>query len=48
MVIEVLFEVYDILGLGYSGHIYNQAVTEEFRDLKIEYERQKLIRCMEG
>ncbi len=42
-VLELCFEVHNILGPGYSEKIYEEAVTKELKSKGIGYERQKLI-----
>lgn len=40
---EAVFEVHNILGPGYSENIYESALAKEFRERKINYEKQRLI-----
>jgi GxxExxY protein len=42
-IMDAVFEVHKILGPGYSENIYESALAKEFRDRKINHERQKLI-----
>jgi len=40
---EAIFEVRNVLGPGYSENIYESALAKEFKERKINYERQRLI-----
>jgi len=42
-IMRAVFDVHNILGPGYSENIYEEALTKEFKDRGIKYERQKLI-----
>ncbi len=42
-IMEAVFEVHKILGTGYSENIYESALAKEFRERKMNYDRQRLI-----
>lgn len=42
-IMESVFEVHNVLGPGYSENIYESALAKEFKERKINYERQRLI-----
>lgn len=42
-IMEAIFEVSNVLGPGYSENIYESALAKEFKERKINYERQRLI-----
>lgn len=42
-IVEVCFEVHNVLGPGYPEKIYEVAVSKELKNKGIAYERQKLI-----
>jgi len=42
-IMEAIFEVRNVLGPGYSENIYESALAKEFKERKINYERQRLI-----
>ncbi len=42
-IVEVCFEVHNVLGPGFTEKIYEEAVSKELKNKGIDYERQKLI-----
>lgn len=45
-IIESCFEVHNVLGPGFSEKIYEEALSKEFKERGIEFERQELIEVL--
>jgi len=45
-IMDAVFEVHNILGPGYPEEKYEKALCKEFRDRKINYEKQKVTKVI--